>query len=372
MMRNPLLAVMLLVCFCEGPLSSIQGKDVSSGLLLSRPVLVQAGLTPDWQIKLPMRSGETTQNIFLFGENVFVKTSRNHLFCLSAEDGSFRFGLPLAPEGLPVPEPLYYEGKLYFIVGRELKVLDPSQGQIVFRTMLSAVGSAVVGPIARNADFLYVPGADKRLHVYSVESHIRHFSATADNDSQITSVIADQTLAVFATSAGNVVSILPDQSQKRWQFDTLGPITAPLVRDGNYVYASSRDAKLYKLDLERGRQPWSTGYHARDPLTQEAVVGQVAVYQPAGRQGVHAVDKETGRGLWTVDNGIGVITEKGEHAYVFASPGRLVVMNNSTRRRVLSINAHAVTHYAVSMTEPRLFLGDDTGRIQRITPVESK
>ncbi|MBN1127306.1 MAG: PQQ-like beta-propeller repeat protein [Sedimentisphaerales bacterium] len=372
MVRIPLFSFLLFVGFFGSTIFCSGAEDVSAGLLVSRPILTHAGLIPDWQIKLPMRSGESTQRVFVFGDNVFVQTNMNHLFCLRRTDGAFQFGLPLALQGLPVPDPLYYEGKLWFIVGKELKILDPSEGQIVLRKILTSVGLAVVGPIARNTDFLYVPGADNRLHVYSIESHIQKFSTTADNDSQITSVIADDEFVVFATGAGNVVSILPDQNRKRWQYDVLGAITAPIVRDGNFVYVSSRDAKLYKLDMAGGQNVWPSAFHARDPLLQSAVVGQIAVYQSTVRQGIHAVDKETGRGLWTVSNGVGVITEKGDVAYVFASPGLLVAMDNSTGRRLQSVNAHDVTQYAVSMTEAKLFLGDNTGRIMCVTPVEAK
>ncbi len=338
--------------------------------LVSRPLLRSAGLQWNWEIQLPIRSGETLDRLFVFGDVVYALTDTNFLLSLDRATGRARFGLTLAEVGLPVADPLFYEDKLWFMVGGRLICVDPEQRQVVRRMTLKGIGGSAAGPIARNTDYLYVPGADGLLHVFWVDGYIEAFSVRPDNKTAVTSVVADNDLAIFASAGGNVVSIAADRNQKRWQFDLLGGVTAPIVRDGRWLYVSGRDAKVYKLDVERGRNVWlGREFYAGMALKWAPVVGREVIYQFADRQGLHAVRKESGQKAWTLENGLAVLAEAGSRAYVFQDPGLLVAMDNGTGRKIWSLNAADVTRYVVNVAdaEPRIYLADDTGRLMSIT-----
>jgi len=373
-MMRPTILVIIVGIFMVDAGTGAAGATATAGAasepLVSRALLRSTGLQWNWEIQLPIRPGERLDRLFVFGDAVYALTDTNFLLSLDRATGRARFGLTLTEVGLPVADPLFYEGKLWFMVGGRLICVDPEQRQVVQRKTLAGIGGTAAGPIARNTDYLYVPGADGLLHVFWVDGYIEAFSVRPDNQTAVTSVLADDDLAVFASAGGNVISIAADQNRKRWQFDLLGAVTAPIVRDGPWLYVSGRDAKIYKLDVETGRNVWlGREFYAGIALKSAPVIGREVIYQFADRQGLHAVRKESGQKAWTLENGVAVLAEAGSRAYAFQDPGLLVAMDNGTGRKIWSLNVADVTRYVANVadTEPRIYLADDAGRLMSIT-----
>jgi outer membrane protein assembly factor BamB len=240
------------------------------------------------------------------------------------------------------------------------------------------IGTSVACPVARNSTHLFVAGTDKRLHAIVADEYWQQFMATADDDSPITSIIADDDFVIFSTLSGNVVSISSESPKRLWQFDVAGAITAPIVRDGNRLYVASEDTKLYKFDIHTGQSLWTAPFQAGAALKTAAVTGTEVVYQYAGQQGLYAVDKQNGRKIWHVPDGVGFLAEKGSLAYVLAKPAVLVVMDNKKGKKLYSVNFAAISNYAINTMDSKIYVADDKGRLMCIAPenadsaVESK
>ncbi len=356
------LAVVFAV-ICSG---SVKAVASSEGLLVSPQLLDRVGLEMGWQVNLPMKGTEKTARMYSFGKYLYVLSSKNYIYCIDKEKQAFRFGLQLAVRGLPICEPCYYDGQLWFMVGNELVVLDPKAGAISKKKRLKSAGRSVVCGMARNKKYLYVPGSDKRLHALAIEGLWQMFMVAAEDGSQITSAVADDKFVVFATESGNVTRVMSAEPMRRWQYDVLGKITAPLVMDGEWIYVSSRNAKLCKLGINRGKAGWEDSFHAGTPLKKSVVVGKDVVYQPAGDKGLYAVDKETGKAVWHAAGGVDLLVEIGSKAYVYAKPGVLVAMDNASGKQLYSVNFGDVDKYAVNTAEELLYVADDGGRVMCI------
>jgi hypothetical protein len=369
MSRSNLITVLLVLSFIM-PAGAAYAANPGTSVLISPSLLDQAQLKLNWQFNLPIKQSENVDRLFIFGKYLYVLTDRNYLFCMDRVKGSMRFDLQLAPAGLPIGRPDYYDGKLWLIVGKELIVLNPLTGAIIEKRTIETIGKyAVCGPV-RNSENIFIAGVDKRLHAIVADEYWHRFMVTADNDSLITSMAVDDSLVVFTTEAGNIVCIRAQGPEKLWQFDISGPITAPVVRDDDWLYVGGEDTKLYKLNIRTGKAGWDASFQAQQPLLESAQLSWDIVYQYAGDKGLYAVDKTSGKKLWQVPEGIGLLTEIGSKAYVLAEPGELVVMDNNTGKKLFSVNFAPVTRFTTNLLDPVIYISDNKGRIASIAQIE--
>ena len=342
-------------------------SNAASAELISPSLIDRAGWTWNWQVKLPVRAGETVERMYVFEDYLYVLTDSNLLFCLDRATGTTRFLTPLSATRLPVCDPIYQEKKLWFLVGNMMVVVDPWAGAISEKHKFSQIGHSVECGLSLNDSFIYITGSDRRLYAFTRDGYWRMFTATADNDSAIVSLSASDEMVLFATQAGNIVAMSESEPVKLWQFDTTGTIRSDLVTVGEMAYIGSQDAKLYKLNTRTGRLAWPTPFYAGDRLSKPVVLGQKLVYLPAGAMGVYGIDQESGQAVWQAPDGIGVLTETAAQAFVLSRPGVLNVMDNTTGKQVYSVNFSQVTRFAAKMDEPRLYVADDIGRVAAIT-----
>jgi hypothetical protein len=87
------------------------------------------------------------------------------------------------------------------------------------------------------------------------------------------------------------------------------------------------------------------------------------IYQPVGDKGLVAVDKETGEERWRLSQGVTLISEKDDTAYVYARPATLVAIRNSTGKIDYTLNFSPIRHTAVNRTDSVLYGADEAGRV---------
>jgi len=342
-------------------------RTASEGLLISPELLRHAGLEMNWQVNLPLKKSEQIDRMYVCTGYVYVLTGHNYLYCIDKEKKAVWFGMELALPGLPIGRPLYHEGDLWFMVGNELRIIDPKTGTIEKRKHLKALGRGAVGTMARNKQHLYMLASDKRLHAFALDGFWQHFMVAAPDGSLINSVVADDQFLVFTTAGGNVVSIYPNQPKRRWQYDIVGAIVAPVVREDEWLYVAGANAKLFKIGIRNGRTRWAEPFHAGAPLKKAPVLGADVLYQSAGDKGLYAVDKKTGRAVWHLPQGVDVLVETGTRAYVYARPGVLVVMDNAKAAQLYSVNIAGVRKYVSNTVDKAMYLAGLEGRVMCVT-----
>jgi len=334
--------------------------------LVSPELIQEAGWTSNWQLNLPLKQHEQIDRMAVLGPDLFLMTNSNVMFCIDRQTGRTRFTKQLTANRLPVQKPFYYDNQYWFLVGSEMLVFDPAVGDFVIKKKIDRIGSGAQCGLARNTNFLYISGSDNRLHAINVDGFWRQFTATADNDSAIVSVLATDEIVVFATQAGNVVGMNPAKPQKLWQFDTTGEIKGQLVLDANDIYVGSFDTKLYKLSLH-GKLLWNAPFHSGAPIRDSFTVGSDVIYLYNELNGLYGIDKQTGQAIWQVPAARAMMCETPEKGFVFVPPGIVKVMDNRTGKELVSVNFSGVQQYAMNTTDSTMYVADHKGRLMSIT-----
>jgi outer membrane protein assembly factor BamB len=337
--------------------------ETSSRWLVPRSHVAATDLKIVWQFNLPLADNESLDQLLVFGNRLCGLSSRNYLVCLNRTDGNVMFSSSIAPAGLPLAGLESYQGELITIVGNKFVEINADFGTEQTSTNLAC---GVTCPIVRNNSFFYVAGSDKRIHVLKASNKVQVFEVAAENDSLITTVLADQEFVIFATELGNVICITADRPHKLWQFDA--PDGGQLVRDSNSIYFACRNTNVYRLELSSGHLVWK--YQTSAILDSAPQSGNKVVYQRIPDVGLIAVEKETGKLLWQLADGVGLLAESGNKAFLVTKAGILVAMDNAKAKQLYSIDIGQPVKYATNATDSKIYIADAKGRLTCLQPAQ--
>lgn len=342
----------------------------SSNSLVSPELLKHAKLKILWENELPIKKNENLDQLLLFGNHLYIISDRNFMLSLNQKNGNIIFGRTIESAGLPVTGLKLYDNELLYVSSDSKLVQMNAQSGVVLKT--TDVGFSVCCPVARNSFYFYLAGTDKRLHVIHAENKVQAFEVAAENESMITSVIADDYMALFATNAGNIICIAPDIPQRLWQFDASGAIAGSIIIDGMSLFFACKDTNVYRVDMvglpERKRLVWK---HQTAAVLEDApIVTQGMVYQYVKGKGLTAINKDTGSALWQVPGGVNLLTETGNKAYVITNTRTLVVMDNVKAKKLYTVNFADVSKHVSNTTDDKIYIADVHGRIACLQPVE--
>ena len=318
-----------------------------------------------WKAKLPIQDQETLEKLFLINNRIYALSSSNYMVSMDRNKGSLIFGKNIAPKGYTVLGLDQYGEGLVLVAGDQLVEIDPGTGEEL-RSMRPAHG--ITCPAARNSSFFYVAGADARLRVYRAQDRVHLFDVHTENNSVISSVIADDHSVVFATEAGNIVSMLPDRPKQLWKVQAADSIIGPIIRSDGAIFAASKDTYVYKIDANAGT--WTWRYQTAALLDRAPRVTNEVVYQYVHSKGLAAIDKTDGSFMWQVEKGAELLAEANRKAYVITADSELVVMDNTRNSRHYCVNFSSVNRYACNTTDSKIYVADDTGRIMCLEPLQ--
>jgi hypothetical protein len=360
-MTNPskLMAVAVLLACCRFAAAG------ETDCLVPPELLKAAGLKMVWQNRLPMKEGENLADLHLLGGRVYAFSGMNYMVGLKKTDGGVVFSRQAAAPGLPIFGLGLHDERLLSIVGNQLVEFNPDTGAELARLRL---GFGVGRPAVRNSGFYYVAGTDRRVHVLRSSDRVKLFDVAAANDSEVVCVLADDDSMVFATAAGNVISVEPDQPVRQWQFDASGAVVGAVVKRGGGVFFSSQDTNVYKVDAATGKLAWK--YQTDAMLRSSCRVTDGVVYQNVYGKGFVALSADSGRLLWRIATSADLLAEAGRRAYLTDGKGLLIVMDNVGGRKLYEVNFARVSTYVVNTTDSRIYIGGGGGRIACLEPVE--
>lgn len=337
--------------------------------LVSPILLENAGLKILWENILPTRTGESLERMLILGDHIYVISDKNYILSLDRKNGERVFGRVVAPSGVKIEDMILYNNKIISVVGSKLFEIDPNTGT---ENSVLGVDYGIICPAVCNSSFYYLSGSDRRLHTLKEDNGVEVFNVAAENDSMITTILAGETFVVFGTDKGNIISIAPDLPKRLWQFDASAAITGKIVRDGVSLFFASGDMNVYRLDMvgtpEKRRLAWK--YQTDGILNTAPRVTRGILYQVVYGKGLTAIDKNNGTCLWSVPGGIDFLAEAEGKAYVITKDQTLVIMDNTERKRLSSINVTGVTRYAANLIDSKIYIADKSGKIACIQPLE--
>jgi len=336
--------------------------------LVSPELLKHAKLEIVWQTDLLFDKGEHLRELHILGNRIYALSNHNYIVSLDRVKGNVIFERSFGAVGLRIIGLELYNDELFSIVGSELVEVNPEFGTDLGSRSLEF---GAFCPPARNSSNFYLSGNDGRIHTLRAADKVQIFEAAAGNDSMITSVIADETFILFGTEAGNVISIRPDGPKLLWQFDAAGGIAGPIIRDGESLFFASKDTNVYRIDMvdNMSGRDFVWKYQTAAMLDRAPRVTPEVVYQHVLYEGIFAINRESGKAMWSVPGGIDLLVEAAGRAYVIGK-GLLVVMDNKKSRRLYSVNFAGVSRYASNMADSKIYIANKAGRIACLRPVE--
>jgi outer membrane protein assembly factor BamB len=338
--------------------------------LVSPELLKFAKLKMLWDNVFPIKKNENLDRLLLFGDYFYVLTDHNFILSMNQKNGNIIFEKTIEATGLPITGLRLYNNELMYVNSdSKLVQINAQTGTVITSTN---VGFSVACPVARNSKYFYIAGTDKRLYAIHADNKVQAFEVAAENDSMITSVIADENFVIFATEAGNIICIAPDKPQLLWQFNAAGAIVGSLVRDGMSLFFACKDTNVYRVDMvgppENKRLVWM---HQTAAILEDApVVTQDIVYQHVKGKGLTAINKQTGTALWQVPGGVDLLTEAANKAYVITNIRTLVVMDNVKAKKLYTVNFAEISKYVSNTTDDKIYIADNLGRIACLQPVK--
>jgi outer membrane protein assembly factor BamB len=372
----------LMVCLL-GLGTAAMGEDTSYWCI-DKDLLDHAGLTIAWQDTLPIKDGERIKVMTVLNDRLYVRSDRNYVWSINRDDGTIIFSVSVAPRGLPILGWTAYENRLICVIDNQLVQLDINSG---LRRWTNDPGVSVMTPPVRNSRFFYIGATDRRLHAFqpddvaqpgqsaaengstivgAYEPHrlVELFEAAAENDSLVTTIVADENLVVFGTDAGNLLALTADGPRKLWEFKAVEAISGPVIRDGSSFFFASRDTNVYRVDMVEPTRVVMAWRHQMEGILDRAPrVTKDAVYQYAPGRGLTAVDRQTGRTLWSLPEGIDLAAQAGAQAYVTTRTNTLTIMDNAAGRELSAVNMASVVDHASNTADAKIYIADARGRV---------
>jgi len=367
MHKIALLASLLWTIVLAGGLAPAAHAADAPRWLVSPELLGAAKLEIVWETVLPIRPGEKLQTLSCVGGGVYALSDRNYLAALGGDKGNVVFAKSIAPVGFPLLGFDRFEDVLITVIGNSILEIKPGSGTIA-RT-LPVTDYGLICPVARTESHYYLPGVDTRVHVVKAESLVELFTVAGTAQSAITSVVAADDYVVFATNAGYLMSFAPDRPYKFWDMQFAEGIVGPVVRSGDSLFFACGDTHVYRVDcptITNKRLVWKHPIGSI-PKTSPRVTANV-VYQYGPLKGVTAIDRESGKALWKLPEGLDLLAESARRAYLISTQKTLVVMDNAGSRKVLTVNMADVDLYASNTQDARMYIGDTRGRVMCIRP----
>lgn len=341
--------------------------EKASDWLLSPELLEHAHLKTVWQQTLPVKPGEKYEAITLLGDRLYLRSDRNYMWSLDAVKGDVIFSRSVARESVPVMGLAAYGDRIISVVGDQLTECSNVTGS---EQRVADLELGIVAAPVRNEQFFYIAAADRRLHALRAHDLVRIFKVAAENDSLITTVVAEDNLVVFGTTEGDVVAIMADAPKKLWEFKAPEAVAGSIVRDGNSFYFACKDTNVYRIDMtETMRAGMTWKFQTEAVLDRGPVVTEGFVYQYAPGRGLTAIDKQQGRAVWSLSEGLDLLAESDGKAYVITRNRTLAVMDNATGGRLYSVNCASVIGHASNTENARMYLVDGRGRVACLEPM---
>lgn len=333
---------------------------------LSKDLLDHAGLTLVWQNAVPVKSGEKLDTMQLLNERLYVRSDRNYTWSLNGGNGKVIFSRAVAPAGFPILGWTAFADRLICVIDNRIVELDVSSGT---ERKVTDLELSIVAPPARNNQCFYVSAADRRLHAFRAKDMVQLFQVAAENDSLITTVLADDQIVVLGTDAGNVIAVKADGPRKLWEFKAVEAIAGPVVRDGNSFIFADKDMNVYRVDAgESSKVNLVWKYHTEGILDRPPLVTKDVVYQYVPVRGLSAINKQSGQMLWALREGVDLLAEAAGRAYVITKDRTLTVMDNGTGRKLFWVNFSSVLNHAANTTDAKIYVADGQGHIACLAP----
>lgn len=360
--------------------------------------LAEANLGYYWQAIVPIAESQRIAKLWHMDENVYCLTDANVLWAYDAKSGAVKWSRDLGHKGQQYRRPFHMEDlALGKSLGPSTVVIKPT-GEKVQLYDVAVINSLTEAKLLDRSDGKVLQTIDFTRGKFTVSSP----------------VVCDSTRLYAGTTKGRYVSVGLIDGLRAWQLATEALISAAPVLMGDTLYIASWDGQIVATQVghARGKKLWSTegGALSGDPLVDDFVVddrgifigcqdysvyslspitgklqwrfptggmiggpvqvGQDNVYAYAMGDKFYALAVTPGRPTekWTLPDGVMVLAEIGNDAYVLTNCNELKVVDAAvgTVRRVVPLSGLEL--FVPSTGSSAIFAANADGLLCRISP----
>lgn len=187
----------------------------------------------------------------------------------------------------------------------------------------------------------------------------------------------------FGSGDGYFHAVDAGSGERVWRFETEGvdlhgadfgfdrtQITGSANVTDGAVYFGSRDARLYALDRQSGRELWRVEEPSAWVIATPAVTPDVVYSARSSSAHVRAVDRESGGELWLAAADGPVFASPvivGERLYVASEKGTLYAFDRTSGRQAWAIQVGGSIWGTPVARDGRLYFGSDGGTVYALT-----
>ena len=135
---------------------------------------------------------------------------------------------------------------------------------------------------------------------------------------------------IFASEDGSVYSVNLDDGNLRFQFQTNGPIQAPMGRSQDALFIASDDVRFFCINLSEdnqldGRLRW-TFVSGLPILKKPRIVGQQVFITPE-RSGMTALSVDRGKAMWRQTKATDFLAASDQSVYASDDTGNVLILS---------------------------------------------
>jgi outer membrane protein assembly factor BamB len=157
------------------------------------------------------------------------------------------------------------------------------------------------------------------------------------DQSRVGHIVAGPTVAggliLFSSSDGYVRALQREKGALEWEFQTGNMVWSTPTVDGDTVYVTSMDHKLYALFLKDGSPKWPAPFESNGAIVSSTLVANGKVFFGSFDKWLYAVDMHSGKKVWSFQGDAwfwGSPVTDGKFVYALAIDGKLFALDIET------------------------------------------
>jgi len=285
-----------------------QSNLLNESPLPSSRILNRFGLEQAWWGQAVLNSNrDKIRHIAIDERSVIIVSTSGIVTSFDAENGQKMWVTRIGRKDQISFMPVMNEKQVLIAAGVKLFALDRLLGGVDWEIDLPQVPSTA--PSADN-DRVYVGTLDGSVYAFNLkiienlyqERLLPEYSLSTQEwrykaGKKITSPPIVTPLSVsFASLDHSLYSVGPRTRNLRFQFETDAAISAPLVKQGEFIYVASEDFNFYCLNANNGKVQWS--FLSGLPIRKSPYVINDRIYIMPDAGGIISLKAATGRHAW--------------------------------------------------------------------------
>lgn len=323
--------------------------------------LREAGWVKQWQLQLPLASGQQIADAYLVDDQLYFGTMDGYVFAVDAQTGALRWTHLFTTGGYRLTRPAHIGIRTLIATPPAIVQYDKQYGTPIRKIDLRFPAGT---PAVSDGKYMLIGGLDRRLYSFNINRDFERWKV--GTDSQIVSrptVMGEY--VYFASDRGRIYSCKTKNKAFHWINRSIGPVSADLVADENGLYVASRNWSLYLLDPEFGRSRWRA--RLSGPLYEPPVPTKELAYQFSPAEGLVAVETAVvgieNRIRWKLARGRSLLNLHDKTAYVLSLDENLLAVSTDNGTVKQEFPVPGMTLVIPTPGRPEMYLASVDGRI---------